>query len=357
MLNLLSCRRLPFVNKCVAVWRRWVVATLVPVGVVAGFLLGHTSFIYSNSSFDQSQAFNDAAAASPTPGRHVSECNLNIPTISTSELPEFLIAESDFCTRRVNLTMVAYVHSHISGVEKRQETRATWASRWAEDLGVRLATVFMVGRARTQREKEIVERESRLYGDIVQGNYTDTYYTLSLKALMALDWVQQHCSHVPWILHADDDVLIDTVSLSKFLKARGSPNKLFCHAWRSSLVRRTGKWCVEKYEFPGKKYPPYCAGGAWVVANKGVPRLLKAATHAPPLWVDDVYVTGILARKASLRHSWALAAHFRMTGIEEKDLGNTMVWFNVTETRTEWWRKLVKHHGLTLPHIPPPPSS
>lgn len=64
--------------------------------------------------------------------------------------------------------MVAYVHSHISGVEKRQETRATWASRWAEDLGVRLATVFMVGRARTEREEEIVKRESMLYGDIVQ---------------------------------------------------------------------------------------------------------------------------------------------------------------------------------------------
>lgn len=174
---------------------------------------------------------------------------------------------------------------------------------------------------------------------------------------MALDWVRRHCSHVPWVLHADDDVLIDTVSFSKFLQARGSSkNRLFCHPWRSSLVRRQGKWCVEKYEFPGKKYPPYCAGGAWAVASQGVPRLLKAATQAPPLWVDDVYITGILARKAGLRHSWALAERFRMTGIEEGELGKIVVWFNVTDTRTAWWKKLLKYHGLSLPHIPPSSS-
>ncbi|XP_053634031.1 beta-1,3-galactosyltransferase 1-like [Cherax quadricarinatus] len=256
----------------------------------------------------------------------------------------FVIEESDFCHRRPDLFIVAYVHSSIASVEKRMDTRTTWASAGAYDSNVKMAVVFMVGLAKTTEEQNIVNQESILFRDIVQGNYTDTYHLLSHKALTSLQWVTQHCSHVPWILHADDDVLIDIFLLSKFLESSASPHSFLCYTWETSEVRRIGRWCVRPEEFPESMYPPYCGGGAWAMATPLVSRLLKAATHAPFLWVDDAYITGVLAKYADVGHSNELKKYIRREGIAEDDLGKMMIWFELNDSRKKWWLRLLLHH-------------
>ncbi|KAK8381631.1 hypothetical protein O3P69_018616 [Scylla paramamosain] len=125
----------------------------------------------------------------------------------------FLIEEADACTRRGDdLEVVVYVHSAIKRVEQRRLTRLTWANSSA----LNMAVVFMVGRAKNTQEKNIVRRESDLYHDIVQGDYGDHYHLLTYKSLSALYWINKHCAHVPWTLHADDDLLIDTHVLQNF---------------------------------------------------------------------------------------------------------------------------------------------
>lgn len=93
---------------------------------------------------------------------------LTSPATPLSFFPHFLIEEADFCKRRPHLSILAYVHSSISSVEKRKETRGTWASAGAYDKGVRMGVVFMVGRAKTRGEENIIQEESRRYHDIVQ---------------------------------------------------------------------------------------------------------------------------------------------------------------------------------------------
>lgn len=182
-----------------------------------------------------------------------------------------------------------------------------------------------------------------LYGR--QGNYTDTYHLLSYKALASLHWVTRHCLHVPWTLHTDDDVLIDVFFLTKFLETNGTVDSLLCYIWDASPVRRRGRWCVQPQEFPENTYPPYCAGGAWAMATPLGARLLHAASHAPFLWVDDAYVTGILAKYAAIKHSEKLRNFIKIKGIVEKDLGRVMAWLNLQEQRKTWWLKLLAHYG------------
>ncbi|XP_045615395.1 beta-1,3-galactosyltransferase 5 isoform X2 [Procambarus clarkii] len=263
----------------------------------------------------------------------------------------FLIEEADFCRRRPNLSIVAYVHSSISSVEKRMETRETWASAGAHDASVRMGVVFMVGRAKTVHEQRVITDESRRFHDIVQGNYTDTYHLLSHKALMSLQWVSRHCLHVPWTLHADDDVLIDTFFLTKFLTTNTTSytNKIICYIWEKSMVRRSGRWCVPSVEFPEPFYPPYCAGGAWVMSTPLGSHLLEATSIAPFLWVDDVYITGVLAKYAVVGRSNKLKQYVRREGIIEEDLGRLMVWFEPSSSRKSWWLKLLVHRKYLVP--------
>ncbi|KAG0721931.1 Beta-1,3-galactosyltransferase 2 [Chionoecetes opilio] len=212
----------------------------------------------------------------------------------------FLIEEADACLRKGReVEVVVYVHSAISRVKQRQQTRLTWASSSA----LKMVVVFMVGRAKDDTEREIVRRESELYHDIVQGDYGDYYHLLSYKGLSSLYWITRNCAHVPWTLHADDDILIDTFLLKQFLQVQrdtSDESKLHCRTIRHAKVLRKGKWKVTQEEMDAKRYPTYCQGILWYINTRQLPNLLDASTSVNYLWVDDVYITGCLTREASI---------------------------------------------------------
>lgn len=88
--------------------------------------------------------------------------------VNSIHLNQFLIEEADFCHRHSNLNIIVYIHSSLDKVEKRQETRLTWASAGLYDSSVRMAVVFMVGLAKTKNEEIILKEESQRFRDIVQ---------------------------------------------------------------------------------------------------------------------------------------------------------------------------------------------
>ncbi|XP_066977035.1 beta-1,3-galactosyltransferase 5-like [Macrobrachium rosenbergii] len=265
--------------------------------------------------------------------------------LATALLPEtYTISESDFCSRHPDLQIIAYVHSSVSETEKRRITRETWARASEFDSGVKVGVVFMVGSAKTPREAAIVREESQAHRDIVQGEYDDSYHTLSYKALASLRWVSIYCPRVPWTLHADDDVLLDLFLLTRFLKEVHKEDSFFCFNWKGSEVKRFGKWQVSRTEFLEKNYPPYCSGAVWILATHLVYRLLNATRQEPFLWVDDVYITGILAKRAGIGHFGHLKEFLRIEKITPSDLGKFVAWVHIPD-RGRWWRTMLSYYG------------
>ncbi|RXG58992.1 Beta-1,3-galactosyltransferase 1 [Armadillidium vulgare] len=132
-------------------------------------------------------------STTPKPTMMFLDNSINVIPSSVKEAPidfvatvpkSFFIEESSFCRNRPNLKVLAYVHSAIKNTEERSITRSTWANASSE-----VGTLFFVGKSKDEKEMKIVERESRIYGDIVQGNYTDMYELLVYKALNALYWI------------------------------------------------------------------------------------------------------------------------------------------------------------------------
>ena len=70
------------------------------------------------------------------------------------------------------------------------------------------------------------------------------------------------------------------------------------------IVFLTGKWAVSWGDYWGRMshYPSYCAGLAYVMRPALGAKLLAAAQLLPFFWIDDVYVTGILAAAVQARH-------------------------------------------------------
>ena len=58
----------------------------------------------------------------------------------------------------------------------------------------------MMGIRTYMEGQHIMEEEHKLYGDIVQGSFIENYKNLTLKGIMGLKWVSQHCQEVAFTI-------------------------------------------------------------------------------------------------------------------------------------------------------------
>ncbi|KAK3871753.1 hypothetical protein Pcinc_023130 [Petrolisthes cinctipes] len=267
----------------------------------------------------------------------------------------FLIEEADYCHQRPGLQIIAYVHSSIDRVSQRNLTRTTWATASAYDMGqnsVNIGVVFMVGRAKNSHQRQIIQEESQRYHDIVQGDYGDHYRLLTYKGLAGLYWISRHCAHVPWTLHSDDDTHIDIFLYHRALKELDDEaKKMFICSHMYGPVLRSGRWKVRYEEYPQDKYPLYCSGGVWFLQTKLVPKLLEASKSVPFLWVDDAYITGVLAQKARLKQ-FPFQKYYGKPEPKLEKLGKEVAWFVKSVPRWVWWNEIVKYHRKYSMHNP-----
>ena len=207
------------------------------------------------------------------------------------------------------------VHSHPAHAHRRQAIRGAWGGR-RRLAGGWSTTVFLLGEdpskgaAGALPTAAVVAAEAHRFGDLVVGSFRDEYHQLRYKHAMALRWAHRHCAHAAHVVKADDDAFVDLYSLEALLgrtfpQGRLPPDTLACHVVpRGTAPQREGKWAVGVEEYPWAEYPAYCAGLAYVTTPATAHRLYLAAAVgvAAPLWVDDVWVTGVVAAALRLRH-------------------------------------------------------
>ncbi|XP_068234800.1 uncharacterized protein [Palaemon carinicauda] len=218
------------------------------------------------------------------------------------------------------------VHSRPDHFRQRQAIRATWGGYKTLEDGWVTRTVFMLGEgvggggeAGEKNEDRnqpggldvagLVEQEADRHGDLVVGSFHDHYHNLTYKHVMALKWAATKCPHANYIVKADDDAFIDVPGLKSLLErtfGTDSPPQqrlLACNVLPAGTEpQREGKWAVSTDDYPWDEYPRYCAGLAYVATPDTVQQLYRAAHSeiAPRIWVDDVWVTGLLAESLQL---------------------------------------------------------
>lgn len=237
------------------------------------------------------------AAAEPEPGRLVDRRDF------------CFLLNSGRCQGRGDLFLAVFVHSAPAHFARRRAIRETWgnASALAAATAHGMALVFLVGRAEPALERAL-RAESAAHGDLVMGNFVDSYHNLTYKHVMGLKWVVRHCAQARYVLKTDDDVFMDLFQVTSHLRAalgpRPPPGLLMCGLIRRPYVKRSqrSKWRVSFREYRAHRYPPYCSGWAILMSPDVVRDLYRASAAVPYFWVDDVLVTGILAQRLGLRH-------------------------------------------------------
>ncbi|ELW69543.1 Beta-1,3-galactosyltransferase 4 [Tupaia chinensis] len=170
---------------------------------------------------------------------------------------------------------------------------------------------------------------------LILAAFQDSYRNLTLKTLSGLNWADKHCPRARYILKTDDDVYVNVPEMVSELVLRGGRWEQWERDTKSqrepvaeneegegqALVNKAvpllylGRvhWRVKPSRTPGGKhwvseeqwphtwghFPPYASGTGYVLSASAVQLILKVASRAPRLPLEDVFV-GVSAWRGGL---------------------------------------------------------
>lgn len=201
--------------------------------------------------------------------------------------------------------LLVVVCSAVEHAAARQAVRDSWARDTTNLPGVKV--VFLVGQLANSSSQEQLVEEAQQHGDLVQEGFLDSYANLTVKSVMMLKWFTQACDMdgkgPQYILKTDDDMYINLIKLWELVQANKKPQllmgSLICNA--VPIKDPYNKWYVPKYMFNERHYPNYLSGTGYLMSRAALAAVYRASLDTPLFHLEDIYVTGILARQSGIR--------------------------------------------------------
>ncbi|KAL0108517.1 hypothetical protein PUN28_015213 [Cardiocondyla obscurior] len=201
--------------------------------------------------------------------------------------------------------LLIIICSAVANQEARAAIRSTWANKYNLDnlYNSTIKITFLLGKSDNDTLNNLIVEESSQYNDIVQERFFDTYNNLTLKSVMMLKWVTSNCDQAKYLMKTDDDMFVNIPLLLQTLRSRPQAEtllgSLICNA--KPILDPKNKWYTPKYMYSEKTYPNYLSGTGYVMSMNVAAKLYQAALVTPLLHLEDVYVTGLCAKRARVR--------------------------------------------------------
>ncbi|XP_012694889.1 N-acetyllactosaminide beta-1,3-N-acetylglucosaminyltransferase 3 [Clupea harengus] len=208
-----------------------------------------------------------------------------------------------------NVFLLLVIKSSPPNYDRREVLRKTWAEE-RQHRGRWIRRIFISGVSDTgferQRLNKMLQLENQQYNDVLQWDFEDTFFNLTLKQVLFMEWMEQRCPGAHFMLNGDDDIFANTDNMVEYLRDLPDDNDGNKHLYVGHLIRWVGpireKW--SKYYVPvqvqeSESYPPYCGGGGFILSGYTL-RIIYQMSHSIPLLpIDDVYM-GMCLEKAGL---------------------------------------------------------
>ncbi|XP_071796429.1 beta-1,3-galactosyltransferase 5-like [Asterias amurensis] len=160
---------------------------------------------------------------------------------------------------------------------------------------------FLIALPSNILERSLVEDEIAEYGDIIQGDFIDSYKNMTLKVLMGLKWAGLKCPNATYVMNLDSDMFVNVYNLVTLLET--SPRERFAigHLIENAkpFRKKDAKWHTPVEMYPDQYYPPYLNGPAYVMSGDLPGLIFNASSQVTYLPWDDVFV-GIVMKKIGI---------------------------------------------------------
>lgn len=247
--------------------------------------------------------------------RRVKEGHLKVWPVNSSEensdiLDTQYVLESNACQSATQRWLgIIIVTSYVGHDDVRAAHRAAASQNELKQFG--LLRVFLLAQVpSTERfiSQKSITSEQRRFGDLVQGNFIESYRNLTHKHLMGLKWASTRCSESQFIIKIDDDTVYNIYSVYHYLQTIKDipPTSLLLAGYVFKNLKpirlKVDKHYVTKEEFSGDTYPTFLSGWLYITNPYTARKLLTETKHHKFFWIDDTFVTGMLAQNLPIRH-------------------------------------------------------
>lgn len=262
--------------------------------------------------------FKRAPATSPSPTRYLANGTLvstrpvfrsaagsnrslakeeNAESILKVEPYKYIINEPDKCRNNTTfLVLLIPVEPHNS--EARDAIRKTWGNESVTEGVVRLFLLGVKNTTRNPGMREIQQRalwaESQQHRDMIQQDYVDSYYNLTIKTLMGMHWVSRYCPGAKYVMKADSDMFVNTEYLIQKLLKANIPREMYFTGYLMRGYKpnrnKDSKWYMPPELYPSGSYPTFCSGTGYVFSGDMAKRIYATSLGIRRLHLEDVYV-------------------------------------------------------------------
>ncbi|KAJ6652833.1 hypothetical protein lerEdw1_010613 [Lerista edwardsae] len=314
--------------------RRWYYKVEVAVLILVGF----TGLLFLFQTNENSNFLREAReASSPRPPtitkapKPIVECQENVSVANISGFAQLPNHIQDFLRYKHckefpllldvlekcgspetshEVFLLLAIKSSPGNYERREIIRKTWGQERTY-AGVHIQRVFLSGVVASPREAKklngLLKIETEEHRDILQWDFHDSFFNLTLKQVLFHAWMEARCPGVRFIFNGDDDVFANTDNIVNYLlSVPGAGDE---HLFVGQLIVNVGpireKW--SKYYVPeqvttSQSYPPYCGGGGLLMSGYTSRTIYKKSLGIELFPIDDVYL-GMCLQKAGLAPS------------------------------------------------------
>ncbi|XP_064135532.1 beta-1,3-galactosyltransferase 5 [Loxodonta africana] len=212
---------------------------------------------------------------------------LQLPEIDCRENPPFLVL------------LVTSSHRQVAA---RMAIRQTWGREMVVK-GKQIKTFFLLGITTKDQEMTAVAQEGQQYGDIIQKDFVDVYFNLTLKTMMGIEWVHHYCPEAAFVMKTDCDMFVNVYYLTELLLKKNRTTRFFTGFLKMNefpIRKKFNKWFVSKFEYPWDKYPPFCSGTGYVFSGDVASQVYDVSESVPFIKLEDVFV-GLCLEKLNIK--------------------------------------------------------
>lgn len=221
----------------------------------------------------------------------------------------YLINHKEKCEAQ-DVLLLLFVKTAPENYEQRSAIRKTWGNEQyvRSQLNANVKTLFALGTPNPRKGEDLqrkLVREDQKYGDIIQQDFVDSFYNLTLKLLLQFSWANTFCPHAKFLMTADDDIFIHMPNLVAYLQGleRIGVQDFWIgrvHRGAPPVRDKSSKYYVSSEMYPWPAYPDYTAGAAYVISGDVAAKVYEASqTLNSSLYIDDVFM-GLCANKVGI---------------------------------------------------------
>lgn len=217
----------------------------------------------------------------------------------------------DLCSSKLPSSVT---NNHTSVVIVVLSSRETYGSiKLLNNVHI-LAVVFMIGSLDAldvpKVDTDELEMERAQYGDLIMGDFVDTYQNLTRKSIMSYNWVTTYCNAADILVKTDDDVMLNIFKLTEELGKwpHNLPNNIWCAVHFIEELNRTesSRYYVSPEEYRNDTAPPHCGGVGYVTPMAVVRKIddeISRSFLGAVCPQEDIFMTGIVPERINLGDS------------------------------------------------------